>query len=57
MKIAVFAGDGIGSEIMAQALRVLDALRLPGAVYVEGERRAFGAQCFEVVPAEAEAAE
>ncbi|MCB2083324.1 MAG: 3-isopropylmalate dehydrogenase [Sphingomonadaceae bacterium] len=37
MKIAVFAGDGIGSEIMAQALRVLDALRLPGAVYVEGD--------------------
>ena len=37
MKIAVFAGDGIGSEIMAQALRVLDALRLPGAVYIEGD--------------------
>ncbi len=30
MKIAILAGDGIGSEIMAQALRVLDALNLPG---------------------------
>nr|WP_137677997.1 3-isopropylmalate dehydrogenase [Parerythrobacter lutipelagi] len=37
MKIAIFAGDGIGPEIMAQALRVLDALRLPGAVYLEGD--------------------
>jgi len=26
MKIAVLAGDGIGSEITAQALRVLDVL-------------------------------
>ncbi|MCB2050979.1 MAG: 3-isopropylmalate dehydrogenase, partial [Novosphingobium sp.] len=30
MKIAVLAGDGIGTEIMEQALRVLDALALPG---------------------------
>ncbi len=29
MKIAVLPGDGIGSEIMAQALRVLDRLGLP----------------------------
>ena len=29
MKIAVLPGDGIGSEIMAQALRVLDKLGLP----------------------------
>jgi 3-isopropylmalate dehydrogenase len=29
MKIAVLAGDGIGPEIMAEALRVLDALALP----------------------------
>ncbi len=35
MKIAVLAGDGIGPEIMAQALRVLDALALPGAVMTE----------------------
>lgn len=30
MKIAVLAGDGIGPEIMAQALRVLEGLSLPG---------------------------
>ena len=30
MKIAVLAGDGIGPEIIAQALRVLDALRCDG---------------------------
>ncbi|MBN9787752.1 3-isopropylmalate dehydrogenase [Pseudonocardia sp. TMWB2A] len=30
MKIALLAGDGIGPEIMEQALRVLDALALPG---------------------------
>ena len=28
-KIAVLAGDGIGPEIMAQALKVLTALKLP----------------------------
>ncbi|HQV15246.1 MAG TPA: isocitrate/isopropylmalate family dehydrogenase, partial [Denitromonas sp.] len=30
MKICVLPGDGIGPEIMAQALRVLDALRSDG---------------------------
>ena len=30
MKIAVLAGDGIGPEIMEQALRVLERLALPG---------------------------
>lgn len=30
MKIAVLAGDGIGPEIMAEALKVLDALRRDG---------------------------
>ncbi len=29
MKIAVLAGDGIGQEIMVEALRVLETLRLP----------------------------
>ena len=29
MKIAVFAGDGIGPEVTEQALRVLEALPLP----------------------------
>ena len=30
MRIAVLAGDGIGPEVTAQALRVLDVLALPG---------------------------
>ena len=29
VKIALLAGDGIGPEIMAQALKVLTALKLP----------------------------
>ena len=29
MKIAVLPGDGIGSEIVAEAVKVLDALGLP----------------------------
>ena len=37
MKIAVFAGDGIGPEVTAEALRVLEALRLPGMVLFEGD--------------------
>jgi len=37
MKIALFAGDGIGPEIMAQARRVLDALELPGLELMEGD--------------------
>jgi 3-isopropylmalate dehydrogenase len=36
MKVAVFAGDGIGPEIMAEALRVLDALKLEGLELTEG---------------------
>ncbi|NBQ69464.1 MAG: 3-isopropylmalate dehydrogenase, partial [Nitrosomonadaceae bacterium] len=30
MKIAVLAGDGIGPEIVAQAVRVLDVLKTNG---------------------------
>jgi 3-isopropylmalate dehydrogenase len=30
MKIAVLSGDGIGPEIVAQAVRVLEALRSDG---------------------------
>ena len=30
MKIAVLPGDGIGPEIIAQALRVLDVLKAEG---------------------------
>lgn len=40
MKIAVLPGDGIGPEIMQQALRVLDALDLPK---MEREEAAIGA--------------
>lgn len=36
MKIAVFAGDGIGPEVTAQAVRVLHALNLDGLELVEG---------------------
>ncbi|MBC2668359.1 3-isopropylmalate dehydrogenase [Novosphingobium piscinae] len=37
MKIAVFAGDGIGPEVTQQAVRVLQALDLPGLELVEGD--------------------
>ena len=41
MKIAVLAGDGIGPEIVAQALRVLKALATDG-LEVELEEAPFG---------------
>lgn len=37
MKIAVFPGDGIGPEVTQAALRVLDALSLPGLALFEGD--------------------
>ena len=37
MKIAVLAGDGIGPEIMAEALKVLDALKLDGVELLHGD--------------------
>jgi 3-isopropylmalate dehydrogenase len=37
MRIAVFAGDGIGPEVTAEAVRVLKALGLPGLELVEGD--------------------
>jgi 3-isopropylmalate dehydrogenase len=37
MKIAVFAGDGIGPEVTREAVRVLRALDLPGLELVEGD--------------------
>lgn len=37
MKIACFAGDGIGPEIMGEARRVLAALDLPGLTLWEGD--------------------
>ncbi len=37
MKIAVFAGDGIGPEVTREAVRVLEALALPGLELSEGD--------------------
>ncbi len=37
MRIAVFAGDGIGPEVTAEAVRVLQVLDLPGLELVEGD--------------------
>ena len=37
MKIALLPGDGIGPEIMAEARKVLDALRLPQVTYWEAD--------------------
>ena len=37
MKIAVLPGDGIGPEVTAAALRVLEALALPGLTLLEGD--------------------
>ena len=37
MRIAVFAGDGIGPEVTREAVRVLQALDLPGLELVEGD--------------------
>jgi 3-isopropylmalate dehydrogenase len=37
MKIAVFAGDGIGPEVTREAVRVLQALSLPGLELTEGD--------------------
>ena len=36
MLVAVFAGDGIGPEIMAEARRVIDALGIDGLAFEEG---------------------
>ena len=37
MKIAVFAGDGIGPEVTREAVRVLEALRLDGLELAHGD--------------------
>lgn len=37
MKIAVFAGDGIGPEVTEQAVRVIEKLGLPGLELLEGD--------------------
>jgi 3-isopropylmalate dehydrogenase len=46
MKIAVLAGDGIGPEIMAQAVRVLDVLRRDG-LDIDLEHAPFGGAGFD----------
>jgi 3-isopropylmalate dehydrogenase len=45
-RIAVIAGDGIGPEVVTQALRVLDALRRDSAVDVECWELPLGAELF-----------
>ena len=47
MKIAIMAGDGIGPEIMAEALKVLDVLRRDG-VKIETETALIGGAAFDV---------
>ena len=47
MKIAVMAGDGIGPEIMAQALRVLEVLRRDG-LKLEWETALVGGAAYDV---------
>ncbi|MGN3974078.1 3-isopropylmalate dehydrogenase [Tsuneonella sp. SYSU-LHT278] len=37
MKVAVLPGDGIGPEVISEALRVLEALDLPGLTLFEGD--------------------
>lgn len=37
MKVAVFPGDGIGPEVTREAVRVLEALGLPGLTLFEGD--------------------
>ncbi len=46
MKIAVMAGDGIGPEIMAEALKVLDVLRAEG-LKVETESALVGGAAYD----------
>jgi 3-isopropylmalate dehydrogenase len=48
MKIAILAGDGIGPEIMAEALRVLDILRRDG-MKAETEGALVGGAAFDAV--------
>ena len=37
MKIAVLPGDGIGPEVTAEAVKVLEALDLPGLTLFDGD--------------------
>jgi 3-isopropylmalate dehydrogenase len=46
-KIAVLPGDGIGTEIVAEALKVLDALRLNHGLQVETEEALIGGVAYD----------
>ncbi len=46
MKIAIFAGDGIGQEIMVEAEKVLDVLRRDG-MKIETERALIGGAAYD----------
>ena len=37
MKIAVLPGDGIGPEVTSEAVKVLEALDLPGLILFDGD--------------------
>ena len=45
-RIAVVAGDGIGPEVMAEALKVLHAVALPGRIEFAFEEVEAGAACY-----------
>ena len=47
MKIAIMAGDGIGPEIMAEALKVIDVLRSDG-LKIETESALIGGAAYDV---------
>lgn len=46
-KIAVLAGDGIGPEIVAEAVKVLDFLRAEGGLAVELEQALIGGSAYD----------
>ena len=46
-KIAIISGDGIGPEIMAQAVRVIDVMRIEGGLNTECEEGFLGGNAYE----------
>ena len=48
MKIAIMAGDGIGPEIMVEALKVLDVLKRDG-LKIETESALVGGAAYDAV--------
>ena len=45
-RIAVIGGDGIGPEVMAEALRVLGAVAVPGRLEFAFDQVEAGADCY-----------